>query len=42
MLEIREDPEFLAAYGRLWHDLSEQIAVGREQEIADAAKEKNG
>jgi ABC-type nitrate/sulfonate/bicarbonate transport system ATPase subunit len=27
MLELRETPEFLDLYGRLWHDLAEQIAA---------------
>jgi NitT/TauT family transport system ATP-binding protein len=36
MLQIRETPEFLQAYARLWHDLSEQIARGAAADLEQA------
>ena len=41
ILQLRNTPEFLELYGRLWHDLSEQIARSRpEQEEVLAEIEK--
>jgi NitT/TauT family transport system ATP-binding protein len=38
MLELRETPEFLAAYARVWHDLSQEIAKGQENEAEEVAE----
>jgi ABC-type nitrate/sulfonate/bicarbonate transport system ATPase subunit len=31
MLELRQTPDFLDMYGRLWRDLSEQITIGKNR-----------
>ena len=31
MLELRQTPEFLEMYGRLWRDLSQQITIGKNR-----------
>jgi NitT/TauT family transport system ATP-binding protein len=35
VLELRDSPEFLALYGRLWHELSAQIARSAEIETIE-------
>ncbi|MEX2194316.1 MAG: ABC transporter ATP-binding protein [Thermoleophilaceae bacterium] len=37
MLELRETPEYLEIYARLWHDLTEQIAAGGAHRPEDHA-----
>jgi NitT/TauT family transport system ATP-binding protein len=36
MLGLRESPEFLSLYARVWHDLSAQIAAGQDEPALSA------
>jgi sulfonate transport system ATP-binding protein len=38
VLALRDRPEFLSLYGRLWHDLSGQIAFARRDQVNEPAE----